>query len=405
MAARDRKTKTKTEELQITTSRPRPGTKILGYEHNSNWYVALSSVTGFKQENIVIQNMKKIIKTIKGKQGTEYISGIRYADDNGKLCIPDTVLTKQRSYFQGTFNFYATEEEKKDLNNIEGFQLVHNSCANPEDLSPDEMFLRDWNSALIDAIWKKMGQIVEAKEPGLPKKVSQQYGSSIEDGNPFEAIKPIYELPSVSKEDKTKDPSKPTRAYLKLSAYGKGRDIKCNTKIYGPGDKLVRPSVCIGKSCMAAPEIVWEAVCWGAQKSNHSANIRYKITNLIWSPIKSADPPRQAPRNEDPEESESGDETNSDHDSDENGSVKPGDFDSPFEDEPQPQPQPQRSNKSFAGSSSKSSTTKAPPVDISDNEESEPEFNQHSDDDQPKTPPPKMSKSEERRARLLSKKK
>ena len=58
------------------------------------------------------------------------------------------------------------------------------------------------------------------------------------------AVKPLYDYAHIKNEktdEKYNDYTKPMRAYINLLTKGKGKDIKCETNILGPGDRKRSP--------------------------------------------------------------------------------------------------------------------------------------------------------------------
>ena len=101
------------------------------------------------------------------------------------------------------------------------------------------------------------------------------------------AVKLIYDHSKTTNKDGKKiiDPTKPLRAYIKLETKGKGKNIKCYTKIFGPGDKKMSPCRCMNVHGACHPLVLWESIYWGAHdQASYGASVRLRVTEMNFSP-------------------------------------------------------------------------------------------------------------------------
>ena len=81
------------------------------------------------------------------------------------------------------------------------------------------------------------------------------------------------------------DHNKPQRVYIKLVTNGKGKNIKCQTSIYGPGDKKISPYRCIDIHGCCQPVVKWDGIYWGARgRNSYGTSVRLKVTEMNFFP-------------------------------------------------------------------------------------------------------------------------
>ena len=103
------------------------------------------------------------------------------------------------------------------------------------------------------------------------------------------AMKPIYKHQKSKREKGKKfiDHTKPLIAYIKLDTNGKGKNIKCYTKIFGPGDKKLSPFSCMNVHGTCHPIVHWESIYWGARgQASYAASVRLHLTEMNFTPNK-----------------------------------------------------------------------------------------------------------------------
>lgn len=183
--------------------------------------------------------------------------------------------------------------DDQNMDNIEGYQIVYPSTSldTMNEPTADEAAIIDfydkaWNlaaKAMIDFNDKDLidGPAGSACTTAQKKK------------NMAFALKPIFEHPAPKNDKgmKVVDTSKPKRAYLPLATVGKGAKLKCGTKIYGPGDKLVPVTKYLStpddfKKGKVHPVVQWSQVYWGAHgTSTYGGSLKFKITEMNYTPM------------------------------------------------------------------------------------------------------------------------
>ena len=75
------------------------------------------------------------------------------------------------------------------------------------------------------------------------------------------------------------------RTYIKLLSKGKGKKIKCETNIFGPGDRKRSPFKYIGTHGACHPVVHWDSIFCGPHgQASYGASIRLKVTEMNFSP-------------------------------------------------------------------------------------------------------------------------
>jgi hypothetical protein len=109
------------------------------------------------------------------------------------------------------------------------------------------------------------------------------------------AMKPIYSYPQTEvegkngKKKKTDDLSKPPRLYCKLLSTGKGREVKIQTKIYGPGDRLTPAKKFLGQRVECEAVLKPEKIYWGSHGSSpYGMSVQLRLFEANMTPIQSS---------------------------------------------------------------------------------------------------------------------
>ena len=101
-------------------------------------------------------------------------------------------------------------------------------------------------------------------------------------------IKPIYDYRTSTNQntgETYKDYTKPQRTRIKLLTKGKGKNIRCDTNIFGPGNKKLSPFRCIGVHGSCHPVVHWDGIYWGTHgNTNYGASVRLRLTEMNFSP-------------------------------------------------------------------------------------------------------------------------
>ena len=228
-----------------------------------------------------------------------------------------------------------TPKEKQTAENLKGFQIGYplSSLENFTNPNADEKQTKD----TFDTIHRLTAEFIieECKKPinadpetrKIPTVTYNNYSAVRKTKNPHQFVKPIYEWgKSVDKVTKAKfvNKEKPQTAYLKLVTRGKIGALKCETQIYGPGDKLVSPLKYMKFSDTAPsiltdvePVVHWEGIFYGGHgKTGYGASNKLRIVQMNIAPAQRANslpkrrmvPHNQAIENDDSAEgSEGGD--------------------------------------------------------------------------------------------------
>lgn len=200
-----------------------------------------------------------------------------------------------------------TPKEKQTAENLKGFQIGYplsslENFANPND---DEKQTKE----TFDMIHKTSAEFIvnECKKPinadpetrKIPTVTYNNYSAVRKTKNPNQFVKPIYEWgKSEDKVTKAKfvNKEKPQTAYLKLVTRGKIGALKCETQIYGPGDKIVSPLKYMRFSNDAPyiltdvePVVHWEGIFYGAHgKTGYGASNKLRIVQMNIMPAQRA---------------------------------------------------------------------------------------------------------------------
>ena len=102
------------------------------------------------------------------------------------------------------------------------------------------------------------------------------------------AVKPLYDYSTTINQktgEKYKDYINPMRAYIKLLTKGKGKNIRCETNIFGPGNKKRSPFKYMGIHGSCHPVLHWDGIFWGSHgQASYGASIRLRVTEMNFSP-------------------------------------------------------------------------------------------------------------------------
>ena len=102
------------------------------------------------------------------------------------------------------------------------------------------------------------------------------------------AVKPLYDYSTTINQktgEKYKDYTKPMRTYIKLLTKGKGKKIRCETNIFGPGDRKRSPFKYMGIHGACHPVVHWDRIFWGPHgQASYGASIGLKVTEMNFSP-------------------------------------------------------------------------------------------------------------------------
>lgn len=238
----------------------------------------------------------KIKKSKKGNETCESL--FAYDIGNGKKANDIYIQLPKRETF-GVFPTYpyGLEKQFQTADTINGYQVTYpltsqETMNNPTD---EEEYVKDLLDCLFDMAWDKLEEECDKDERMIPDATYGSYlGSKDKKGNVTKSysIKPLYEYPNKpiekgeGKKKREKDFSKPQRAYLKLNTFGEGKNLKCFTKIYGPGNKIIHPLKY--SSVRTDMEIVIQLnkVYWGGHgKGSHGGSVNIRIFEMNVVPV------------------------------------------------------------------------------------------------------------------------
>ena len=185
---------------------------------------------------------------------------------------------------------FGTVEYEQSQNNIEGFQICYplTSLSTVNNPTTDERVTRD----TLDMIWNitvnTLKRFSTSKDRKVPAPTFSTYATAKGENYWTYAVKPIYNLSKTTNRNGTKfgDDTKQMQAYIKLATNGKGKNIKCHTKIHGPGDKKMSPFRCISVHGSCHPVKHWDGVYWGSHGRNSygASVVRLKVSEMNFSP-------------------------------------------------------------------------------------------------------------------------
>ena len=267
----------------------------------------------FDPSRIIVKDAK-VNRFTKGDSEIEWVTSDRfYIDDDGNEC---------ELYFEGPPQYcfginanypMGTEKESQSIDTMNGLQIMYpaTSMKTMETPTPAELHIQKIFSALQKAAWKKMEEECSRDEDEVvvPGPTHGSFVIAKSKKNPDLAVKPIFDFAKKKdpKNDKKKlvDREKPKRSYNKLLTKGTGRDMKCITQIYGPGDKQDKT----GRKFLDVrgtvhPVFKDEGIFWGAHgKNTHGASNRIRVAQMNFTPTEDGAPKRRMlPKNTAPVE-------------------------------------------------------------------------------------------------------
>jgi hypothetical protein len=272
-------------------------------------FVPLSEFSKFDWKRVVIEDPVTNAFTKKGtttpiKWTT---SKVHYKGQNGEKLPIFFQFVKQKSWGLNGCWPINLEEDQQTSENMEGFQTCYNLTSletvnNPTKDEQSVKMIHDKAWELTVAAMKRFCneeiQVVEKGETITKNKLEgpaySAYWSAERKKNMKLAVKPTYDF--ANSEDKTTkvkflDKSKPLRSYIKLSTKGKGDKMVCNTKIYGPGDKLVSPmKYMTSKGHFVQgeiePVVQWDSVFWGSHGTEkpYGGSVKFIISEMNFTP-------------------------------------------------------------------------------------------------------------------------
>jgi len=248
----------------------------------------------------------------------------RYINDDGVECEAYFEMPEQFCFGTNVCYPMGTSKEDKLPENMTGLQICYPITSMKTIESPTKIELAGQYifDCLNDVTWDKLVEqcddSIEAEDRKVPAPTFSSYvtatrGTSVKRSD---AVKPPYGYPMVDakqgKKKKVEDRSKPQRAYIKLITKGNGRNLRCITSVYGPGDRKVSPLKYIDVRGKVTPVMKWDGVFWGAhgQKAPYGASVRLRVAEMNYSPQTDGGPRRRmlGPNTSVPEEDDNSDD-------------------------------------------------------------------------------------------------
>lgn len=260
---------------------------------------------------------------VKSKNGNETCnSSIRYELEDGTYSDDIRLeLAPRKTY--GIFPSYpfGMAKDLQGPDTINGYQFTYPLTTQETVNSPtkEEQYLIDVFDYLSGLMWEKLCEEVEKDDESHIPPVSKNcyLGATAKKGgiNKSYAIKPIYEYPNKQDDGKQsankkreKDTTQPLRIYMKLNCFGSGNNLKCFTKIYGPGNKMVSPAKYHKVQCTIHPVLQLKKIFWGSHgKNTHGVSLNMHVSEMNIVPLSREGQrflaPNSAPEEEDDEQS------------------------------------------------------------------------------------------------------
>lgn len=258
------------------------------------------SLGEFDPSRLVLED--PVERKSKNREFSWFTSKGGYLNDDGEVCRLYLELPEQ--FFFGINGIYpnGTKDTEKSIEIIEGLQICYllTSMETIENPTKDEQYAMDTLKALWQLTVKRIGEFVEDEDIELPGVTESAYHASKAKDDPSVVVKPCFDYPmkkvegKKGKEKLEPDTSKPQRSYLKLETFGKGRKMKCNSLVYGPGDKAISPLRFLDRRGRVKPVIHWSGVYYGAHgKRSWGASVTLRVSEMNFVPQKRGGPPRR----------------------------------------------------------------------------------------------------------------
>lgn len=270
----------------------------------------------FKFKPIEVSGKYKIVK-----------STVCYLDDDDNECKLVLEFPKQDTFgFQYTYPFELskglynsrTEEERASFhrNNrdkIDGVQINYPvvSYKNINEEGTDENYTEKEKKCLevLDAMTEKARNFIksEIKAENKIKSKDKKIPAQTRGADDENLVSPIYSYP---KKDKPQQP----KMYIGAKTYGKGREMKCNTVVYLPGDKKSNALNHINQPGKIQPNVEVNYLYLGGK--TYGSTLKMRIYDGQFTPRSAYEQPRLSRPNNDAAEEFSSEEDESEEVSD-----------------------------------------------------------------------------------------
>jgi len=282
----------------------------LGTMDKSRFVIKDPETTSFKKG-------KDVIETTKSK--------VYYLNDEGVPCELYFNLADQLTPFGFSINHkYGTAEEDQKPETQDNMQVCYplTSMSTKDEPTNLENQTKDTLDIINEVLVDTLKLECEKEDRKVPAPTFNAYCGAERKKNWDYAIKPIYGYPTKKEgSTKTEDRTKPQRAYIKLLTKGKGKKMRCETQVYGPGDNLTSAFRYVSKSGMLeCPVYHLDTFFWGAHgKASYGGSAQIKLVQCNYKPRARSGPKKRytlkntAPPAEVSEESEESSETDTDY--------------------------------------------------------------------------------------------
>ena len=240
----------------------------------------------------------------KSKNGefTWFTSKGYYKTDDGENANLYFQLPKQ--FFFGFNAIYPTgmKDQDKSIEKLEGLQICYlltsmNTIENPTE---EEQYAIDTLQAIWHLTVERMKEFCNDEDIVLPGVTESAYFNAKAKDDFTIAVKPPFSHPfrkekgKNGKDKSIEDTTKPKRTYIKLETFDKGRSMKCNTLVHGPGDVTLNPLKYLDTRGDIIPVIRWNGAYYGAHgKRSWGASLTLRLSECNYIPRKRGGPPRR----------------------------------------------------------------------------------------------------------------
>jgi hypothetical protein len=239
----------------------------------------------------------------------------RYINNKGEKCILYFNLNPQNIFGININYDMDVEKEKRTIDDQVGLQVGYplTSRDTIDEPTKGEINTKEIFDSIYQVVWDKIDEMCKSGETEyngvtIPGPTVNSYASAVMNGKKEKAIKPIYVFSTSDDKNtgkKIPDLTKPQRSYLKLLTIGKGRDMKCTTRIDGPGNRRLSYTDCIEKPGNASIVCMWDGVFYGSHGAQtYGASIKIKICEMNFTPTSKGPTRKFLQPNTDPVEEE-----------------------------------------------------------------------------------------------------
>ena len=251
----------------------------------------------FDWNKVIIEDPISNSYTPKGRSSFQETTSKVYFDDDGVKRELFIKLAPQNFFGPNPTQPLHLRKDQQNEDTIDGYQIGYpltsfSTVDNPTEYEQATKYAFD---SMFEVTCKAMERFCSVKrsECKVPAPTYSSFGAAKVDGDWTYAVKPLYVYQKSVDEntgEKIDDKTKPMKAYIKLKTRGKGKNIKCLTRIHGPGDKLTHPKELKDIRIEGYPVIQWEGVFWGTHgRNSHGASLRLKVNDMNFTPTKDDD--------------------------------------------------------------------------------------------------------------------